>query len=228
VSYFFSGLDLGQMADFSALAVLERSAPDPPPPGRNGAGRPPWSYAVRLLRRWPLRTPYHAIAADVADLFARPPLTGSVLAIDATGVGRAVVEVIGAAKPACRRSPVVITAGHRAALEPDGWHVPKKELVSALQVVLQGRRLRVAKLPERAVLLRELESFRVKITAAANETFEAWRERDHDDLVLAVSLAVWLGERTSPPSAARPSVYHPRGTPGRPTGWLSSASPPRP
>jgi hypothetical protein len=34
----------------------------------------------------------------------------------------------------------------------------------------------------------------VKITPALNETFEAWRERDHDDLVLSVGLASWLAE----------------------------------
>ena len=34
---------------------------------------------------------------------------------------------------------------------------------------------------------------RVKVTLAGNETFEAWRERDHDDLVLAVALALYVG-----------------------------------
>ena len=28
-----------------------------------------------------------------------------------------------------------------------------------------------------------------------NETFESWRERDHDDLVLAVALAIWFGDK---------------------------------
>jgi len=35
----------------------------------------------------------------------------------------------------------------------------------------------------------------VKVTTAGNETFEAWRERDHDDLVLAVGIAAWVAER---------------------------------
>jgi hypothetical protein len=35
----------------------------------------------------------------------------------------------------------------------------------------------------------------VKITAAANETFAAWREGAHDDLVLAVALACWHADR---------------------------------
>ncbi len=46
-------------------------------------------------------------------------------------------------------------------------------------------------LPEAGVLLRELADFRVSITAKANETFGAGSHGGHDDLVLAVALAVW-------------------------------------
>jgi hypothetical protein len=45
--------------------------------------------------------------------------------------------------------------------------------------------------------VQELLAFRVKVAASANETFEAWRERDHDDLVLAVAVAAWTGERVT-------------------------------
>jgi hypothetical protein len=68
------------------------------------------------------------------------------------------------------------------------------ELVRCLQVLLRSRRLRVADLPERTALLREMRAFRVKITAA-HEPFEAGRRQDHDDLVLAVALAAWWGEQ---------------------------------
>ncbi len=40
-------------------------------------------------------------------------------------------------------------------------------------------------------------SFQVTVTKAANETFAARSERDHDDLLLAVALAAWWGERGS-------------------------------
>jgi hypothetical protein len=73
--------------------------------------------------------------------------------------------------------------------------VPKKELVSVLQSTLQGGRLTFAKLPLRDLLIKEMHAFKAKITVAGNETFEAWRERDHDDLVLAVTIAAWAGER---------------------------------
>jgi hypothetical protein len=52
----------------------------------------------------------------------------------------------------------------------------------------------------------ELQNFRVKITAAANETFEAWRERDHDDLVLALALAAWHAEKQPLGEPAMPMV----------------------
>jgi len=45
--------------------------------------------------------------------------------------------------------------------------------------------------PEAEVLVNELLNFEVKITAAANDVYGAWREGTHDDLVLAVALACW-------------------------------------
>jgi hypothetical protein len=43
--------------------------------------------------------------------------------------------------------------------------------------------------------VRELTTFQVKITPATNEIFGTWREGPHDDLVLAVAIAVWQSER---------------------------------
>lgn len=188
------GLDLGQSQDYTALSALERTwRADPRDPTRQ---RGLFHYAVRHLRRWHLGTSYVQVVEDVAAMLSRPPLEGADLAVDQTGVGAAVVDVFRRAQLPARLSPVLITAGHRASRQPGGvFHVPKKELVSVLQVLLQTRRLKIAPLPERDVLARELGAFRVKVTTAGNETFEAWRERDHDDLVLAVALAAWLGER---------------------------------
>jgi hypothetical protein len=94
-----------------------------------------------------------------------------------------------------RLRPILITSGHSVTQEGGSFHVPKKELASVLQVLLQSRRIKVASaLAEAATLVREPENFKVKITLAANETYEAWREGMHDDLVLAVAVAAWLGE----------------------------------
>ena len=66
-------------------------------------------------------------------------------------------------------------------------------------MLMQTKRLKVASaLREARILIQELSTFKVKITLAGNETFEAWRERDHDDLVLALAVAVWYAQKHSP------------------------------
>jgi hypothetical protein len=63
-------------------------------------------------------------------------------------------------------------------------------------VLIQQWRLRIAaSLPEAKTLTDELVGFRYTITQASNLTYEAWREGAHDDLVLALSLAVWEAEK---------------------------------
>ena len=183
---YYSGLDLGQATDYTALAVAERtSQPNPSKPREEV-----YSFAVRHLHRWPLGTPYPRVVADVKVLFADPPLKGTVLAIDRTGVGRAVSDLFSAAAVTASMRPLTITAGEKSS----GMSVAKKDLVGAVQAPLQDRRLTIAeRLPLARVLAAELAAFRVKVTPAGNETFEAWRERDHDDLVLAVALALYVG-----------------------------------
>lgn len=68
----------------------------------------------------------------------------------------------------------------------------KKLLVSNVRRLLGAGRLKVAEgLPDAGVLLRELVDFRVTVTAKANETFGAGSHGGHDDLIVAVALAVW-------------------------------------
>jgi hypothetical protein len=179
---YFLGLDLGQSADFTALAIVERH-------GTRKEG----ALLCRHLQRWPLGTAYPQIVADVCAL-----LKGGVfaprrptLAVDQTGVGAAVVDMLREAKPRASLAPVLITAGDQVNYEQGVYRVPKRELVSITQVALQTERLKVAEaLAEASVLQREMQNFQVKITLAANDTYGAWREGAHDDLVLAVALAL--------------------------------------
>jgi hypothetical protein len=184
------GLDLGQTQDFTALAVLECQAP------LGSADKP--DYALRHLKRFPLGTAYTDIVPAVATLRRTRALRDAPVVVDQTGVGRAVVDLL------CQAIgwvvPVTITGGHAVTVTEDrSFHVPKKELVTCLQVALQSRRLCIARgLHEAAILVRELQNFQIKITAAAHETFGVWREGQHDDLVLAVALACWWAERHPP------------------------------
>jgi hypothetical protein len=84
---------------------------------------------------------------------------------------------------------------------PDGMlNVPKKDLVAAPLILFQDGRLLIAdELPMKDTLIKELLNFRVKVNISTkNESYEAWREGDHDDLVLATSLACWVGEKYMP------------------------------
>ncbi len=188
------GLDLGQAADYSALTVLEKSYPKPDPDQKPALV----NYVVGWLHRWSLGTSYTTIVDDVAKLVAKPPLKWPLLAVDQTGVGAAVIDMFRKAQLPAGLQAILITAGHQTLRGEDrSWHVPKKELVSSLQVLLQSRRLKIARLPQRTLLEKELSMFRVKVsTATGHESFEAWRERDHDDLVLSVALACWLAQNS--------------------------------
>jgi hypothetical protein len=162
------GLDLGQTNDFTALAVLERR---PAQQNLQNGSR----YAVRHLVRFPLATPYTTIVPAVARLANARGLACSAVVADQTGVGRAVVDMLHRAPLPAPLIPVTITGGNSVTVADDGsWHVPKKELVTALQVALLAGRLHVARqLSLAATLVEELLNFRVKITKAAHETFGA-------------------------------------------------------
>jgi hypothetical protein len=77
------------------------------------------------------------------------------------------------------------------------YRVPKRDLVSSVLVAMQSGRLKIASsLPDAGVLVKELENFKVKIDPqTAHDSYSAWREGVHDDLVLSVSLAVWYGNK---------------------------------
>ena len=202
-SDFILGLDLGQAADPSALAILRES------PVSGADGRIARDHRDELLlrydclhlERFPLGTEYPAIIGRVEELVRSPKLQRSRMVIDATGAGRPVVDLFLNAKLPVEIAPLTITAGSE--VREDRWNrtgnraywVPKIELVSTVQSLLQTRRLRVVpRLALADVLKRELLDFKIKVTASANETFGTGREHAHDDLVLAVAMAAWLAE----------------------------------
>jgi hypothetical protein len=209
------GLDLGQVADYSAVAALERTTR---PDGKN-------AYAVVGLHRYERGTPYTSplpespgIGERVRFLLRTPPLPGCTLAVDQTGVGRAVVDVLRGLSLPATLVPVTITSGQAVSQADNGdWHVAKVQLVGILQVLLQSERLEIREgLRLRETLVSEFGEFKVRVTATANETFGAWREGQHDDLVLAVALACWVGEKF--PAFTRESIGRGAKRPAPPRG----------
>jgi phage FluMu gp28-like protein len=187
-SRFYLGLDLGQSQDYSALVILERQ----------GFTKETYTFLCRHLQRWPLQTSYPAIVADTARIVSSRELRSehkSVLAVDATGVGAPVVDLFRRERMNAQLEPIQITGGDSVTKDSGVTRVPKRDLVSAAQVAFQSGKLRIAPtLPEAQVLVRELQNFQVKINLeTAHDSYGAWREGAHDDLVLALALALWTG-----------------------------------
>src|SRR5437879_2047511 len=139
---FLVGLDVGQMADFTALAVLEY------------VHEVTRVYTVGHLQRFDLRTPYPVIVERVAGMLQRPGLAGQCeLLIDVTGVGRGVLDMFHLANV----SPLAVSIHGGSAVTHQGreWHVPKKDLVYSLTALSQARPVRLA-LGERVPFAREV------------------------------------------------------------------------
>jgi hypothetical protein len=178
---FFVGLDLGQAQDFTALSVLQVVGTE---------------YHIRHLQRFRIGTPYPEVVTETGKMMAT--LQDSVLVVDNTGVGRPVVDLFRQAH--LNPVPVSITGGDKANFEDGIWRVPKRDLVGALAVAFQSGTLKIAPdLPEAKTLIEELLNFKVKINLkTAHDSYEAWREGVHDDLVLSVALALWYAARPRP------------------------------
>lgn len=77
--------------------------------------------------------------------------------------------------------------------------MPKRDLVTSLQLVLQGRRLKIPPdLAQAPLLTAELSAFRIRHVQLSDATAIEWRAGAHDDLVFAVALAVWFAEKHPP------------------------------
>lgn len=182
---FVMGLDLGQVQDYTALAILERTK----------GSRDEIHYHLRHLERFKLGTSYVAVVERVKGLLNTQELKNRAeLVVDATGVGRPMVNLLEQA--GLYPIAVTITGGDSVTNEGSNYRVPKRDLVTTLQVLFQTERLKIAQgLPEAQTLVRELFNFKVKITTNAHDTYGVWREGIHDDMVLAVALACWWGQQ---------------------------------
>lgn len=206
---YIAGVDLGQSRDPSALIVAKMTV------GTididRGSGRQVRrtyfeggaTYDIGHIERLPLGTKYPAVVTHtrsvIAALQGERPKHDVALVVDRTGVGRAVGDLMTEETVGVAPVLVTITGGDAVTKADDGGYgVPKRELASVIQALLQTSRLRLAEdQPFLEELKSELAGFRAKIKLSGSVSFEAgedWRSAAHDDLVLALALAVWAGE----------------------------------
>jgi len=197
---YFIGLDLGQAQDYTAVAVVERLVTAGERDLVTYERQKEVSLRLRMVERMALGTPYPAVVERVREITGASELAGKcVLAVDATGVGRPVVDLLHAARLGCRIWPVSITGGDTESYSGGYYRVPKRDLVVRLQVAVQRDDLRIAaKMRDAEMLLREMGEMRVRVTEPGREQFGVWRSGEHDDLVLAVALAVWGAGKVFP------------------------------
>lgn len=193
---FTVGLDIGQSQDRTALVAVEEVGEKP-------------RYHLRHVERFELGTPYPEVVGRVVELMNTSALTARkndpstldsptqippTLVVDATGVGRPIVEMLG--EQGLSPASIWITGGDNVNRDGMEYRVPKRELASTVQALLQSGRLRFAQdLPLREVLVDELQKFRAKINLDTGEaSFEHWREQDTDDVVLALACALWYAD----------------------------------
>jgi hypothetical protein len=185
VPHYTLGIDIGKANDPTALALIEHPLVQKP------------VYQVRALHRFRLGTPYPTLVERIMGRLSEKPLAGLTrVAIDSTGVGAPVVDLFKSQRRPSDIYAITITSG--TSIGGAGYRrtVPKRDLIHTTAVILQQQRLRIATdLPDTAALVDELLSYRIKITDAGHDRYEPASSQDHDDLLLALSLALWLAER---------------------------------
>ena len=191
---------MGQSRDYTAMAAIERAELVGGFDYAMRAYRKEVALRLRLLERVPLGTAYPEVVERVRLVTGSKQLAGRChLAVDGTGVGRPVVDLLRRARLEAVLMPVTITSGQMETREQGFYRVPKRDLIIGLQVLLQRGGLHIAaKLPFARKLVEEMEAMEVKVSPAGNEQYAAWREGTHDDLVFAVALAYWSAQKAYP------------------------------
>lgn len=204
--HFFVGIDVGQVNDWTAIAVVERVRPVVKvgidlglvAAARAQVKETPARLDLVHLQRIPLGTLYPKQVDVIANLLRQPALAGVTSLIDLTGVGRGPFDMLKVAGVRNLQGIMITGARGEATQQPYGWSVGKAQLVNGLQLEMQNGRLGVADGLDLAdTLERELMEFRASINTNGNMTFNA-REGQNDDLVLATSYAVFGATRPTP------------------------------
>jgi len=188
----YLGVDLGQKQDPTALALVRRIEYRDPYGGPRFDG-----LGVVGLERVPLGTPYPVVVERLRRLTHRLDLIGRVkVVVDATGVGSPVVESMRQVGLGAEVTSVTITGGASETHKGLDYHVPKQDLMMGLQLLLEKGELRISRrVQEAGALVKELVNMRQQTGVRGRIRVGAEAFGEHDDLVMALALAVWKAKR---------------------------------
>lgn len=202
---YYLSVDLGEVNDYTAISVLEQvyewKVKDPmfrdPADVKNNKLLS--RYHVVWIER--MRQSYPDVQDRIKTLIESNELKFETeLIVDATGVGRAVIDNMRRKK--LNPIAITITGGNQVTRTDEGYNVPKRDLSAALQFVFQSQRIKFADFPEtdvyqtpsKEVIIRELQSFTVRINRHAHDQYEA-AAGVHDDIVLSLAMGLWYAEK---------------------------------
>lgn len=190
---FIIAVDLGQANDYTAITVIDRQVIGYGVLGADGYGER--MQHVRHIER--VRgVEYPAIVDRLVQIYRSEALQGvpKAVVIDLTGLGRPVYDIMRQAGFRHSLNAISITGGDVVHTRDSGvYTVPKRDLVSTVQIELQNDRLKFAKgLKEANALIEELSNFQTSITDSGRDTYGG-RSGVHDDIVMSLAMGVWLG-----------------------------------
>jgi len=196
-SSFLVGLSVGQGAA-TGIAVLQKVTP----PARRGQ-RSVATYHCRYLRRWlPPDTAYPILVKEL-DAKLAGTLRNCTLVVEAGTGLRTVVSMLWRSDLPAQIQPVEVKTSAEDTYVGDAWKVSKGSLTETTRQVLQEERMIfdermptevMATTPPVRTIYQAILTYPFERATVANEAFAA-RDGEHDDLVLAVALACWYGER---------------------------------
>jgi len=110
--------------------------------------------------------------------------------VDATGVGIPTVDFM--RRNGLNPIGIWITAGTSVNSQDYGYTVPKLELINTLQLAFSSNMLKISQGVNQEYLKQILHEFQYyKDKRKTGGGMEAWRETDHDDLVMSLAINVW-------------------------------------
>jgi len=183
---YLAGLDIGFQQDYTALLICEVLHT---PQGR--------LYTPLHLERLPLPCTTPQVEALVVGRLLQSKAwscSRDHLLVDVTGGGMGVFHTL----QRTRLAPIGIWSRGGVGHTREGWvwKVAKLDLIYSAVGVVEKHHLRLdTGLDLSDTMVHELLAYRRHQDASTgNETMAAWRQKDHDDLVFALSMICWWGE----------------------------------
>lgn len=184
-------LSLGAVAEPSGLVVVKPWSSLYPPNGRAPEAGVGNRFDVIEIKRFPVGHPLPAIINRVSEIASDKRISReSIILLDISSVGTAPLRAFQAR--GMYPAAIDLTNTGAEGFTNDALCVPLRDVLGAAQVVLQTARLKVADALELAkTLVSDLQAFDPK-PIARNPDLRGGR---NTDLVLALAVALWWGDR---------------------------------